>query len=90
MRRNLLVHSLHLQPIAPDDDSDFGDGEKTDSDTVFTSQFNHIDHAHREKLRPRDLNGEVILLVGQLNKAGDPNFNPGQYGIEAAQMGVVK
>jgi hypothetical protein len=70
-RRNLLVHSLHLQPIAPDDDSNFDDGGKIDSDTVFTSQFNHLDHTHREKLRPRDLAGEVALLMGQLDKAAD-------------------
>lgn len=28
--------------------------------------------AHREKLRPRDLNGEMILLMQQLNKPGAP------------------
>ena len=56
-RRNLIVHSLHLQPIAPDDGSNFGEvsevGE-SDNDTVFTAQFNHLNHAHREKLRPRE------------------------------------
>jgi hypothetical protein len=66
-RRNLLVHSLHLQPMASDDDSHFG-GE-SDSDPVFTSQFNHLDHAYREKLRPRDAAGEVNLLMGHLDKA---------------------
>lgn len=67
-RRNLLVHSLHLQPIPPDDDSRFPEGG-SDSNTVFTSQFNHLDHAHREKLRPRDQEGEVSLLLNQLNMA---------------------
>lgn len=63
-RRNLVIHSLHLQPIAPDLD------DKGDREIVFTSQFNHLDHAHREKLRPRDPNGEVILLLDQLGNAG--------------------
>jgi len=56
-RRNLVVHSLHLHPVENDDDD------------VFRSQFNHLDKAHREKLRPRDPAGEVALLVGHLNKA---------------------
>jgi hypothetical protein len=68
-RRNLIVHSLHLQPIAPNEESNFVEGGKSDNDTVFTSQFNHLDHAHREKLRPRDSAGEVILLVTQLDRA---------------------
>jgi hypothetical protein len=70
-RRNLVIHSLHLQPIAPNDDSRFDKINKSDNNTVFTSQFNHLDHAHREKLRPRDPNGEVALLMGQLGKAAD-------------------
>ena len=70
-RRNLVVHSLHLQPISPDDDKNFGASGKSDNDTVFTSQFNHLDHAHREKLRPRDPSGEVLLLMGQLTKTAE-------------------
>lgn len=69
-RRNLLVHSLHLQPIAPDRDSNFGESQKADNEAVFTSQFNHLDHAHREKLRPRDAAGEVLILMRQLDRAG--------------------
>lgn len=57
-RRNLLVHSLHLHPV------------QTDEDGMFKSQFNHLDAAHREKLRPRDPPGEVTVLLGQLDKAG--------------------
>jgi len=56
-RRNLLVHSLHLHPL------------KADDDDVFKSQFNHLDKAHREKLRPREPAAEAALLVDQLNKA---------------------
>ncbi|HFF3781729.1 TPA: hypothetical protein ACGCF2_000195 [Stenotrophomonas maltophilia] len=56
-RRNLIVHSLHLHPI------------KTKDESVFKSQFNHLENSHREKLRPRDAGGEVDLLLGQLNQA---------------------
>ncbi|MBB4395074.1 hypothetical protein [Bradyrhizobium sp. ERR14] len=56
-RRNLVVHSLHLHPIGTEDEG------------VFKSQFNHLDAAHREKLRPREPDEEVRLLVGQLDKA---------------------
>lgn len=53
-RRNLVVHSLHLHPVAADEEG------------VFKSQFNHLDAAHREKLRPREPAEEVALLLGQL------------------------
>jgi hypothetical protein len=56
-RRNLFVHSLHLHPVLTEDES------------MFKSQFNHFDAAHREKLRPRDPKEEVALLLGQLTKA---------------------
>ncbi|PPQ16056.1 hypothetical protein CV770_28410 [Bradyrhizobium sp. AC87j1] len=56
-RRNLVVHSLHLHPVGTDDEG------------VFKSQFNHLDAAHREKLRPREPSEEVQLLIGQLEKA---------------------
>jgi hypothetical protein len=56
-RRNLVVHSLHLHPV------------QTDEEGVFKSQFNHLDAAHREKLRPRDPPEEVALLIGQLDRA---------------------
>ena len=56
-RRNLVVHSLHLHPIETEEG-------------VFKSQFNHLDAAHRDKLRPRDPPEEVALLMGQLNGAG--------------------
>jgi hypothetical protein len=57
-RRNLLVHSLHLHPVEANDEG------------VFKSQFNHLDTAHREKLRPREPAEEVALLMGQLDTAG--------------------
>lgn len=56
-RRNLIVHSLHLHPIKEKDED------------VFKSQFNHLEHSHREKLRPRDAADEVVLLLGQLTQA---------------------
>ena len=57
-RRNLVVHSLHLHPV------------QTNEESVFKSQFNHLDVAHREKLRPREPAEEVALLIGQLDGAG--------------------
>jgi hypothetical protein len=59
MRRNLLVHSIHLPPVNENDDG------------VFNSQFNHLDRAHREKLRPQTPAKEVELLLGQLQKASE-------------------
>lgn len=56
-RRNLVVHSLHLHPV------------QTDEDGVFKSQFNHLDAAHREKLRPRVPAEEVALLMKHLDRA---------------------
>lgn len=58
-RRNLVVHSLHLHPI------------QIDEEGVFKSQFNHLDAAHREKLRPREPFTEVALLMGQLDRASE-------------------
>lgn len=57
-RRNLVVHSLHLHQV------------QTDEEGVFKSQFNHLDAAHREKLRPREPAEEVGLLMGHLDRAG--------------------
>lgn len=56
-RRNLIVHSLHLHPVQPEQED------------VFKSQFNHLDVAHREKLRPRAPREEVALLMQQTEKA---------------------
>jgi hypothetical protein len=63
-RRNLIVHSLHLHPVRDDEAS------------VFKSQFNHLDAAHRDKLRPRTIAGEVAQLKLQLTRAADlfPDF----------------
>ncbi len=63
-RRNLIIHSLHLHPL-PDEDN-----------SVFESQFNHLDTAHREKLRPRAAREEVGILTGQLQRAAElfPDF----------------
>lgn len=62
-RRNLLVHSLHLHPL--DDDG----GE------VFESQFNHLEKAHKEKLRPRTPIEEAKLLRTQLELAASHFHN---------------
>jgi len=59
MRRNLLVHSVHLHPI---DEGENG---------MLNSQFNHLAQAHRDKLRPQTPAREVELLVGQLQQAGE-------------------
>lgn len=56
-RRNLMVHSLHLHPIKPSDEG------------MFTSQFNHLEVAHREKLRPRSPSEECAGLIEQLKRA---------------------
>lgn len=58
LRRNLIIHSLHLHPV------------QSAEDDMFKSQFNHLEVAHREKLRPRDPAGEARLLLGQLDRAG--------------------
>lgn len=58
LRRNLIIHSLHLHPVRDNDEG------------MFNSQFNHLGAAHREKLRPRDPVGEVKLLLSQLERAG--------------------
>lgn len=55
-RRNLIVHSLHLHPVPVGEES------------VFKSQFNHLDAAHREKLRPGAPMEEVSLLMGQFDR----------------------
>lgn len=63
-RRNLIAHSLHLHPI------------ETNDEGVFASQFNHLDTAHREKLRPRTPEEEVSILLEQLSLASSlfPSF----------------
>lgn len=57
LRRNLVIHSLHLHPVPINEEG------------VFKSQFNHLDTAHREKLRPRAPVEEVALLLEQLDRA---------------------
>lgn len=57
LRRNLVVHSLHLHPLP------------ASGEIFFKSQFNHLDAAHREKLRPRAPAEEADLLVQHLTKA---------------------
>lgn len=59
LRRNLIIHSLHLHPVI----------ESDEEDDLFKSQYNHLEKSHREKLRPKDPQGEAELLVGQLRAA---------------------
>jgi len=56
-RRNLIVHSLHLHPLQDSEDG------------VFKSQFNHLDVAHRDKLKPRTPDEEIEMLMGHIAKA---------------------
>lgn len=42
-RRNLLIHSLHLSPASSDDEQE---------NPIFTSSYNHLEEAVRNKLRP--------------------------------------
>lgn len=57
LRRNLIVHSLHLHPL------------RSDGDSVFKSQFNHLEVSHRDRLKPQTPREEIALLIKQLNRA---------------------
>jgi hypothetical protein len=57
-RRNLLVHSLSLRPIEPDE-----------IDPIFESAFNHIDAAIKRKLAPGNMQEELGYLHTHLSIA---------------------
>ena len=57
-RRNLIIHRLHLHPY-------------DEEENVFDSQFNHLDDAHIEKLKPQKKHEEVKLIKSQLNRAAE-------------------
>lgn len=58
-RRNLLVHSLHLEPMEV--------GEKENA--IFSSAFNHLDEAVRKKLKPGSPKAELDYLHTHLAAA---------------------
>jgi len=58
-RRNLLIHSLHLRPPR----------ENEPESPIFTSAFNHLDQAIRERLRQGTAEEEVGLLHQHLSVA---------------------
>ncbi len=57
-RRNLLVHSLYLRPLAEAED-----------DPIFESEFNHLDASLREKLAPGSIDEELRQIHVHLSKA---------------------
>lgn len=73
-RRNLLVHSLHLSPQ-----------DERQEDPVFTSAYNHLEEAAREKLRPGDMKRELNQLHEHLKEASNLFADA----IELALLGVA-
>jgi|SRR5665213_2413432 len=59
-RRNLLVHSLHLEAIQAADDKE---------NAIFTSAFNHLDESVRKKLKPETPKSELECLHAHLSAA---------------------
>lgn len=57
-RRNLLVHSIHLQALAADKES-----------KLYKSAFNHLDETARKKLKPETPDSELELLHEHLAAA---------------------
>jgi hypothetical protein len=57
-RRNLIIHSLQLQPAHNHEDN-----------VILDSEFNHLDKKLREKLSPGNAQEELNRLHGQLNSA---------------------
>ncbi len=57
-RRNLLIHSMRLRPIEPNDE-----------DPLFDSAFNHLDSALRKKLAPGSMQDELNNIHEHLASA---------------------
>lgn len=57
-RRNLLIHSMRLRPIEPNDE-----------DPLFDSAFNHLDSALRKKLAPGSMQEELNNIHEHLANA---------------------
>jgi hypothetical protein len=58
-RRNLLVHSLHLRPLR----------QNEADNPIFTSAYNHLDQAARDKLRQGTAEQELSVLHQHLSAA---------------------
>jgi hypothetical protein len=56
-RRNLIIHSLQLQP-----------SHNYEDDAILDSEFNHLDKKLREKLSPGNAGEELKRLHIQLNR----------------------
>jgi len=59
-RRNLLIHSKHLEALAEDD---------AGADAIFSSAFNHLDESTRTKLKPETPTIELDHLHSHLAAA---------------------
>lgn len=57
-RRNLLIHSMSLRPIEPDEE-----------DPLFESAFNHLDSVLRKKLAPGSMQEELKVIHDHLGIA---------------------
>jgi len=58
-RRNLIIHSLHLQPIP----------NNSESEELYYSMFNHLEEKLMKKMRPETPPEEVLLLNSHLSIA---------------------
>jgi hypothetical protein len=65
-RRNLVVHSLYLRPL-----NENGEGGEHGAETLFDSEFNHLDASLRRKLAPGSPAEEIERLNAQLQKAAE-------------------
>ena len=60
-RRNLVIHSLHLQPIQTE----------AEEEKIFESAYNHLEESLRQKLRPGTPKQEVERLHAHLRAAAE-------------------
>jgi hypothetical protein len=65
-RRNLLVHSLYLRPLAQNDSATDDKGA-----ALLEFEFNHLEQSLRKKLAPGSPSEEIGKLNLQLQKAAD-------------------
>jgi hypothetical protein len=59
-RRNLIIHSLHLQPILTEEE-----------EKIFDSAYNHLEESLRRKLRPGTPKQEIKRLHAHLRAAAE-------------------
>ncbi len=60
-RRNLIIHSLHLQPIL----------DSSENNELFESAYNHLEIKLRDKLKPGLPKIEIEKIHLQLSAAAD-------------------